>query len=161
MYEVKEINFFFVGELDSLHLHHLVLVLLQPHVDDPSGRVQETHERFGQMEDDRLVFERPSVVLELLVGGLREAANFAGCTLLEVNPAAEEVGFFELYDFYFVLDVVEGYFFEKHCGFEHQKFVVDKRVQFFPHVEILLLHYNFAQSLQKPPDLLCGLVLLQ
>ncbi len=68
MQEVEEVDLFLLTQLYALNLDDLALVLPQSHVDNSPSCIQESHYSLGEMELDGLVFKRPSVILEFLVG---------------------------------------------------------------------------------------------
>jgi hypothetical protein len=129
VHKLQKLDLLVLAQLDPLHLHHLALVLLQPHVDYASRCVEVAHYRFYQVEFYGLIFQWPSVVFELLVCSFGKPAHVACRQMFEMYPAADVLFGFILQKLNPVFDPIEYNLLQRVGSVLHEQLSLDEPVQ--------------------------------
>lgn len=96
MEKVEEFYLILLTEFDALDFYDLVLILFQAYVDDAASRIEKAYYCLGEVKFDGLVFERPPVILELLIGRFAELAKNTRRFMLKDQSATDQFFVFAL-----------------------------------------------------------------
>lgn len=88
MHKIQKTDFLLSLKLNSFRSHHLVLILLHPHKHYSSSRIQKTHNSLSKMIHNRLIRQRPVIILEFLIVRLPKFLTLTLSSKLEMNATA-------------------------------------------------------------------------